>query len=474
MEATATAGTAAFEPRIQAFVCNWCTYTGADLAGTSRIPMAANVRVVRLPCTGRIDPLFVVKAFERGADGVIVSGCHPADCHYTAGNYHARRRFAVFRELLDFMGVDERRLTFSWVSASEGRKWADVVNETTERVRALGPFAAYPGRSGDGAASAGARRVGGSPSGAASSPSPRPSPSPSMSAELRELARKLLSEGAVSVVVGYEEGPRGVRPTFVRTPEDADRLVFDARCVQDLAAYLSPRRKHLLGLGKPAVVVKTCDARAVAGLLRESQRAREDVVLIGVRCGGVLSDPAGEGALTAETLADRCAGCATREPSSADFVVGPAQELPAGGAEKVDPRRARIAALEAQTPAERLAFWSGELADCVRCNACREVCPLCFCERCVADKSQPQWVETSPHLRGNFAWHLTRAMHLAGRCVDCGECERACPADLPLGLLTRKVAEVVERRFDWRPGEDPAAAAPIGAYRLDDAQEFIR
>ncbi len=134
-----------FEPRIVAFVCNWCTYTGADLAGTSRLPMATNVRIVRLPCTGRIDPLFVLKAFERGADGIIVSGCHPGDCHYAEGNYHARRRFRLFRELLDFTGIDSRRVTFSWVSASQGQKWADVVNETTERIRGLGPFEAYPG-----------------------------------------------------------------------------------------------------------------------------------------------------------------------------------------------------------------------------------------------------------------------------------------------------------------------------------------
>jgi len=136
-----------FEPKIVAFVCNWCTYTGADLAGTSRLQMAPNVRVVRLPCTGRIDPLFITKAFEGGADGVIVSGCHPADCHYTAGNYHARRRFAIFRDLLDFMGVDVRRTTFSWVSASEGGKWRDVVNDTTARVKQLGPFAEYQGLS---------------------------------------------------------------------------------------------------------------------------------------------------------------------------------------------------------------------------------------------------------------------------------------------------------------------------------------
>ncbi|MGI5862707.1 MAG: hydrogenase iron-sulfur subunit [Myxococcales bacterium] len=139
----ATVETRAFEPKIVAFVCNWCTYTGADLAGTSRLQMSPNVRVVRLPCTGRIDPLFLIKAFERGADGVIVSGCHPADCHYTSGNYHARRRFAVFREIADMMGIDNQRMAFSWVSASEGNKWRDVVNETTERVRNLGPFTEY-------------------------------------------------------------------------------------------------------------------------------------------------------------------------------------------------------------------------------------------------------------------------------------------------------------------------------------------
>ena len=136
-----------FEPELTAFVCNWCTYTGADLAGTSRLQMAANVRIIRLPCTGRIDPLFILKAFERGADGVIVSGCHPADCHYTSGNYHARRRFAVFNDLMEFVGIDPGRLTFSWVSASEGAKWRDVVNEATAKVKALGPFMTYPAAS---------------------------------------------------------------------------------------------------------------------------------------------------------------------------------------------------------------------------------------------------------------------------------------------------------------------------------------
>ncbi len=131
----------AFEPRIVAFVCNWCTYAGADLAGTSRLQYAPNVRIVKLPCTGRVDPLLVVKAFETGADAVLISGCHPGDCHYTSGNYHARRRWAIFKNLMSLTGIGEQRLFFSWVSAAEGQKFSDLVNDITAKVRQAGPFA---------------------------------------------------------------------------------------------------------------------------------------------------------------------------------------------------------------------------------------------------------------------------------------------------------------------------------------------
>jgi coenzyme F420-reducing hydrogenase delta subunit len=138
-----------WSPKVVAFVCNWCTYTGADLAGTSRLKMVPNVRVIRLNCSSRVNPLFIIKAFERGADGVIVSGCHPGDCHYSTGNYYARRRFAVLYDLLDFLGVDRNRVTFSWVSASEGNKWQHVVNETAERIAALGPFRPFAEKCGE-------------------------------------------------------------------------------------------------------------------------------------------------------------------------------------------------------------------------------------------------------------------------------------------------------------------------------------
>jgi len=132
-----------FEPKIVAFVCNWCTYAGADLTGTSRIKYAPNVKMIRFPCTGRIDFMLLIKSLANGADGIIVSGCHPNDCHYTSGNFHARRRWMVFRDLAEFMGIDVNRVRFSWVSAAEGAKWAEIVNSFTKEIRELGPYKTY-------------------------------------------------------------------------------------------------------------------------------------------------------------------------------------------------------------------------------------------------------------------------------------------------------------------------------------------
>ena len=133
-----------WQPRIVAFLCNWCSYAGADLAGMSRLAYPAAIKIVRLPCSGRVDPMFVLKSFERGADMVLVSGCHPGDCHYTSGNYHARRKLPAFRELLAFLGIDQQRFKISWVSAAEGAKWSSLVNEIVEEALELGPFNAFP------------------------------------------------------------------------------------------------------------------------------------------------------------------------------------------------------------------------------------------------------------------------------------------------------------------------------------------
>jgi F420-non-reducing hydrogenase iron-sulfur subunit len=128
-----------WEPKIVAFLCNWCSYAGADLAGVSRMQYPPSIRVVRVPCSGRINPLFIVSALQSGADGVLVSGCHPGDCHYLSGNLVARRKFALLKSLLEHVGIEPARVQFCWVSASEGGRFASLVEQVTEDVRKLGP-----------------------------------------------------------------------------------------------------------------------------------------------------------------------------------------------------------------------------------------------------------------------------------------------------------------------------------------------
>jgi F420-non-reducing hydrogenase iron-sulfur subunit len=128
-----------YEPKIVGFLCNWCSYTGADLAGTSRIQYPTNIRVIRVMCSARIDPTFVIKALADGADGVLICGCHPGDCHYSEGNYKAMRRYPLLQALLQAYGVEKDRVRLEWVSASEGQRFADIVADMTERIRALGP-----------------------------------------------------------------------------------------------------------------------------------------------------------------------------------------------------------------------------------------------------------------------------------------------------------------------------------------------
>ena len=128
-----------WEPKIVAFLCNWCSYAGADLAGVSRIQYPPNLRIIRVPCSGRINPAFLLRALQNGADAVLVSGCHPGDCHYISGNLVARRKFALFKDLLQYAGIEPERVQFSWVSASEGGRFAAIVEKVVEQVRRIGP-----------------------------------------------------------------------------------------------------------------------------------------------------------------------------------------------------------------------------------------------------------------------------------------------------------------------------------------------
>src|SRR5512138_2747567 len=183
--------TSTFEPRIVGFLCNWCSYAGADLAGTSRTSYPSNIRIVRVPCSGRVDPLFVARALKEGADGVLVLGCHPGDCHYSDGNYYTRRRFAVMRELLIFLGLEPERIKLDWVSASEGARFARVVGNFTEAVRKLGPLHAEADHT--------------IPVPKAPGPPPLVADTKTLTAELRKLATQLLADKKVEVVLGWEK-----------------------------------------------------------------------------------------------------------------------------------------------------------------------------------------------------------------------------------------------------------------------------
>lgn len=275
---------------------------------------------------------------------------------------------------------------------------------------------------------------------------------------LREKARELVSGGKVHVVIGYGAGtaPGKTAPVFVRQAEDVERLVWNPACHHNLAVYLT--RREVRGLGRPAIVAMGCTVRATVVLIQEGQIQREDVEIIGMSCEG-MGDP----------LFQKCRACDVRTPREVDHLIG--DEIgPAEGAVE-DPVMAR---LEASSPEERWSFWTETLSRCIRCYACRAACPVCYCERCIVEKNQPQWLTTSPEPRGNLSWNITRAMHLAGRCVECEACERSCPVDIPLMLLNRQVSRVVEDCFDHRAGYDREAKPAMVVFAAADKAEFIR
>jgi len=415
-----------FEPRIVGFLCNWCSYAGADLAGTSRTAYPPNIRIVRVPCSGRVDPLFVARSLHEGADGVLVLGCHPGDCHYSDGNYHARRRFAVMRELLVFLGVEPERVRLDWVSASEGARFARVVGEFTDAVRSLGPphfeadhSIAIP---------------------TAPAPPPLVADTAPLTAELRALAARLLTEKDVDLVLGWEKGTVGYRPLFARTAEQAARLEPDARVALNLVTYL----RGLAGR-RVAIVVRPADRRALNVLLHEGQVKREDVFLIGVGADS------GRGPLPASDY-DALLG---RTPESIDGELPP---FPA------------VEEIEAWPAPKRAAFWHAQFESCLRCYACRQACPLCYCKECMAEQLDPAWQSIAIEAGEKAFFHVLRAFHQAGRCTGCKACQDACPAGIPIGLLNQKVAKDVARLFGgYDTGLDPGKPLPFTTFRKDEA-----
>ena len=300
--------------------------------------------------------------------------------------------------------------------------------------------------------------------------------------EIRAIARKLLREKQVEVVIGYERGslPLRRRPCFVRKEEDADRLVWDGWCENILATYL-PKRKE-----KAAIVAKGCDSRAVVELIKEKQVPRDQVVVIGVPCRGMLDrarvEPsAGSGRIAkAEEspeiqeswrreglLLDCCKVCTHPNPVLYDELVGEVSP------EKSEDLFADLEAFNAMKPEERWAFLGREVEKCIRCYACRNACPLCYCPECFVDASLPQWVGKSIDASDTMIFHLMRAYHLAGRCVACGACERACPMGVDLGKLNRMLSKEVKDLFGYEAGLGLDEKSPLATFRPDDPDAFI-
>ncbi|MDD5285835.1 MAG: 4Fe-4S dicluster domain-containing protein [Desulfuromonadaceae bacterium] len=291
---------------------------------------------------------------------------------------------------------------------------------------------------------------------------------------IRDEAKRLLLEGQVSAVIGYAGARRkgSAQPVIISQAEDAAKLIFSPASVNNLALYLTKAKKEIPKNGKIGIVVKGCDLKAIVGLMGESQLKREELYLIGVPCAGVLASTAQPSTgLTAETIAPKCTECNAHLPAGCDYV--PNVQLPAP-LQLEEKYIAEITRLEALTPVERWAYWKEQFAKCIKCYACRQVCPFCFCEQCLCDRNKPQMVESTPRPAGNTAWHIVRAMHLAGRCAGCAECERVCPMDIPLNLLNRKMAKELKELYAYEAGFEVNDKGPLSTFDEKDDQSFIK
>lgn len=281
-----------------------------------------------------------------------------------------------------------------------------------------------------------------------------------LTAKLREVAREALESKRVEYVIGYETGSDGVnaRPFFAYDAAETDRLVFDATCTNSLTKYLTEADRRGKSIG---IVLKPCDARSLNVLTEEKQFARDKIFAIGVVCPGMVARTrdGGDGL----SLQARCQVCEQHVPVTSDVLIGePAAER------KVDNAYPRLAEFEQKTEEEKADFWAAEFEKCLRCYACRQACPQCYCSDCFAEMLDPEWVGVRIGQTEAWMFHTIRAFHLAGRCVGCDECERACPVGIPLGLLNGKLRQEVNDVFEYQAGASGEQPPPLETFRKDE------
>ncbi|AFQ44162.1 4Fe-4S dicluster domain-containing protein [Desulfosporosinus meridiei] len=307
--------------------------------------------------------------------------------------------------------------------------------------------------------------------------------------DIRDKARQLLAEGKVDVVIGYEKGslPLKATPFFAHSPAEVDSLIWDETCENNLATYVAKTP------GKKAIVAKGCDSRALAVLLQENQLVRDDLYIIGVSCTGVIDQrkivaevgeilEAGinDGKISVKGMAGdkeylfaevkdaTCQTCRYPNPVLEDVHIGETVEAP-----QQAPDFADVIALEEKSTGERQDYFKEQMSKCIRCYACRNACPLCYCQECFVDCNSPRWLTGGVNRAENLFFQAGRVLHLAGRCVDCGACTRACPQGVDIRALNRKMTKDVYTMYNHEAGISEDGKPALNEYTTNDPEQFL-
>ena len=309
---------------------------------------------------------------------------------------------------------------------------------------------------------------------------------------LHQEAERILSEKIVDVVVGFEQGslPMRTQPAFITSPKDIKRLVVNGFCASNLSALLKQRPKN----EKIGLICRGCESRAMRALIIEHQYDRENLYLIGIPCQGILdwreiSRAVKQEVLDIEeteqevivtcadgkhTLARRdvmhsaCLQCEHPDPVGVDIEIG---EFPSDLGQPTSP--ALVKTISAMKTDDRYGFFEEETDRCIRCYACREACPMCYCTECFVDHITPRWCESMISPGGKQAWHIIRAFHQTGRCISCGACERACPMEIKMEYITDRLNRDMQEQYGFEVGADETAQPPFAAFSLDDRNRFL-
>lgn len=303
-----------------------------------------------------------------------------------------------------------------------------------------------------------------------------------MTKELQEVIYPLLQENKVNQVIGYTSGtlPYVAAPVLIRKPENVKTLIWDIRCANNLATYLIGVKE------KTAIIAKGCDIRSIIGLIQENQIERGNLHIVGLVCKGIL-DQKKSALLSAEeikklmsdpSLPDKycppkCGICRVHTPTIYDTLIGEPQRDEKGKKKEELLECPEVAAIDKMNADERWQYWQKQLEKCTRCRACIKICPLCFCPECFVEKTRPFWTWLSNNPSENVVYHTIRAFHLAGRCVDCGECDRACPVDIPLRQINIKLAKEIFELFDYETGFDQEVKPPLNVFKPEDPEHFM-